>query len=62
MTPTEMSDPVYHDEDAARRHLEATRWLSGQPTCPLCGDVEAPRSLQGRVDGCRLVLLPVVQE
>ena len=51
MTPTEMSDPVYHDEDAARRHLEATRWLSGQPTCPLCGDVEAPRSLQGESMG-----------
>lgn len=47
MTPTEMSHPVYHDEDAARAHLEAVRWPSGQPTCPLCGDVDAPRALQG---------------
>ena len=47
MTPTNMSDPVYHDEDAARRHLETVRWPSGQPTCPHCGVVNQARPLQG---------------
>ena len=47
MTPTNMSDPVYHDEDAARRHLEAVRWPSGKPTCPHCGVVDQSRPLQG---------------
>lgn len=36
MTPVEMSNPVYHDEEAARRHIEAVRWPNG-PVCPFCG-------------------------
>ena len=36
MTPTALSDPIYHDENAARAHLEATRWPHG-PVCPKCG-------------------------
>jgi transposase-like protein len=36
MTPVEMSDPIYHDEEAARKHLEAVRWPNG-PICPHCG-------------------------
>lgn len=51
MTPTSMSDPVYHDEDAARQHLEAVRWPNGQPTCPHCGVVDQARPLQGRSMG-----------
>jgi transposase-like protein len=47
MTPTEMSDPVYHDEEAARLHLEALRWPSGQPVCPLCGVTDQARTLNG---------------
>lgn len=27
---------IYHNEDAARKHLEAIRWPNG-PTCPHCG-------------------------
>jgi transposase-like protein len=34
----EFTDPIYHDEDAARRHLEAIRWPDG-PYCPYCGSV-----------------------
>jgi transposase-like protein len=41
-----MSDPVYHDEDAARALLEAVRWPNG-PTCPLCGSTDQARALNG---------------
>jgi transposase-like protein len=51
MTPTNMSDPVYHDEDAARLHLETVRWPSGQPICPHCGVVDQSRPLQGESMG-----------
>ena len=37
MTPIELSNKVYTNEDAARKHLEAIRWPSGKPTCPICG-------------------------
>jgi transposase-like protein len=39
MFPVEMSDPIYHDEDAARKHLEAILWPAG-PVCPYCGIFE----------------------
>jgi transposase-like protein len=37
---TNLTDAIYTDEDAARRHLEAVLWPDG-PTCPHCGNVEA---------------------
>ncbi|MGH9781455.1 MAG: IS1595 family transposase [Candidatus Acidiferrales bacterium] len=36
LTPVELSNPVYHDDDAARVHMEAIRWPNG-PFCPYCG-------------------------
>src|SRR5947209_3640697 len=38
-TPELLSDPVYHDEDAARTFLEQSRWPEFV-NCPLCGSVE----------------------
>jgi transposase-like protein len=32
-----LSDPIFHDEDAARAHLEGIRWPNG-PYCPHCGN------------------------
>jgi transposase-like protein len=50
-TPIELSDPVYHDEDAARRHVESIRWPNGV-TCPHCGVVkEGVRPLAGNSMG-----------
>lgn len=34
-----ITDNIYHDEDAARAHLEAIRWPSGV-SCPHCGGTE----------------------
>ena len=42
-----LTDPIYHDDEAARLHLEAQRWPDG-PYCPHCGEVEAITRLQGR--------------
>src|SRR3954469_16054597 len=38
MAKPDFSEPHFHNEDAARRHLEAIRWPSG-PVCPHCGVV-----------------------
>jgi len=46
LTPSDMSDPVYHDEAVARRHLELLRWPEGV-TCPHCGAVSGVRALGG---------------
>jgi transposase-like protein len=47
MTPVEHSHPIYHDEDAARAHIEFIRWPDG-PVCPHCGVInEGIRPLLG---------------
>jgi transposase-like protein len=33
---TNLADPIYHDDDAARAHLETLLWPHG-PNCPRCG-------------------------
>src|SRR5437588_9346749 len=41
-----IQDPQYHDEDAARTHLEAKRWPNG-PICPHCGVIGEAYRLRG---------------
>jgi transposase-like protein len=36
---TDLTNPIYHDADAARTHLETLLWPKG-PVCPLCGVME----------------------
>jgi transposase-like protein len=36
---TDLRSPIYHDEDAARAHLESLLWPQG-PVCPRCGVME----------------------
>jgi transposase-like protein len=36
----DLTAPIFHDEDAARAHLETLLWPSG-PTCPRCGAKDA---------------------
>lgn len=38
-----ITDKIYHDEDAARSHLETLRWENGI-SCPLCGGTEKIKS------------------
>ena len=56
---TDLTNPIFTDETAARQHLEAQRWPDG-PVCPHCGSVEAHK-LEGKAsrpgvyqcNGCR---------
>lgn len=51
MTPVELSNPIYSDENAARAHIESVRWPHGV-TCPHCGVVkEGIRPLNGKSMG-----------
>ena len=40
-----VTDPIFHDDDAARAYFEARRWPDG-PYCPHCGSVSVVR-MQG---------------
>ena len=42
-----LTDPIFHDEDAARRHFEALRWPDG-PICPHCGSVANATEMKGK--------------
>ena len=42
-----LSDPIFHDEDAARAHFEALRWPDGA-VCPHCGVVGEATELKGK--------------
>lgn len=42
-----LSNPIYHDKDKAREHLEAIRWPDG-PICPHCGVVDNAAELRGK--------------
>lgn len=44
---TALTDPIFHDEDAARRHFEALRWPDG-PICPHCGSIDNATELKGQ--------------
>jgi transposase-like protein len=43
---TNLADPIYHDDDAARAHLERLLWPQG-PVCPHCGTVDNATQLKG---------------
>jgi transposase-like protein len=43
---TNLADPIYHDDDAARAHLERLLWPQG-PVCPHCGVVDNATQLKG---------------
>src|SRR3954453_11233516 len=40
--PAYISDPIFHNEDLARAHMEASRWPDGA-YCPHCGSTNVHR-------------------
>jgi transposase-like protein len=44
-----LNDPIFHNDDAARAHLESIRWPDG-PNCPHCGNADPTRirALKGK--------------
>ena len=45
-----LSDPIFHDEEAARAYLETQRWPDG-PICPWCGLGDRVKPLGGKSMG-----------
>jgi transposase-like protein len=37
-----ITNPIFHNEDAAQAHCEASRW-NGEPVCPHCGSLRVAR-------------------
>jgi transposase-like protein len=44
---SDLSKPMFHDENAAREWLEARLWANGR-ICPHCGTVEQSTLMQGK--------------
>ena len=42
-----LTDPIYTDENKARKHLEAIRWPDG-PICPHCSVVDTAHRIKGK--------------
>ncbi len=47
MTKTNPKDPIFHDDTAARAHLEKLLWPQG-PVCPHCGVVDEATLMKGK--------------
>lgn len=47
---TDLTNPIYTNEEAARAHLEAIRWPEG-PVCPYCGVTDESKALGGQSMG-----------
>lgn len=43
---TNITDPIFHNEEAAQAHIEASRW-NGEPNCPHCGSLKV-RRMEGK--------------
>ena len=43
---TDLTNPIFHDEDKARAHFESLRWPQG-PVCPFCGSVDNATAMKG---------------
>ncbi|MEX2643114.1 MAG: IS1595 family transposase [Acetobacterales bacterium] len=43
----DLTNPIFHNVDAARKHLEAIMWPEG-PVCPHCGETENVKRLAGK--------------
>jgi transposase-like protein len=43
----DLTDPIFTDEEEARKRFEALRWPNG-PVCPHCGSVNNATALKGK--------------
>jgi transposase-like protein len=59
--PELLSDPVYHDEEAARLYVQEVRWPDGV-FCPFCGTLDNIRPLGGPSMGPGWFYCPACQD
>ena len=43
---TDLTNPIFHNEEAAALHIETSRW-NGEPSCPHCGSL-TPTRMKGK--------------
>lgn len=60
-TPELLSDPVYHDEEAARLYVQEARWPDGV-FCPFCGTLDNIKPLGGESMGPGWFYCPSCQD
>jgi len=60
-TPELLSDPVFHDEEAARLYVQECRWPQGV-YCPFCGSLDDVRPLGGESMGPGWFYCPSCQD
>src|SRR5688572_22389216 len=60
-TPELLSDPVYHDEEAARLYIQEARWPDGV-YCPFCGTLDDIKPLGGESMGPGWFYCPSCQD
>src|SRR3954466_761259 len=60
-TPELLSDPVYHDEEAARLYIQEARWPDGV-YCPFCGALDDIKPLRGESMGPGWFYCPACQD
>ena len=48
MSAADLTNPIFHDEDAARSYFEAIRWPDGKPVCPHCGVIGETTLVKGQ--------------
>jgi transposase-like protein len=46
--PTDLTNQIFRNEDAARAHFEAIRWPDGKPICPHCGAIGESTRINGQ--------------
>jgi len=42
----DFSNPIFHDDNAAREYMESLRWANGR-FCPKCGEMERTSPVAG---------------
>ena len=47
---THLNNPIFQNEDKARKYLESQRWPDG-PFCPFCGQFDTVKKLGGKSMG-----------
>ena len=48
MSAADLTNPIFHNEDAARAYFEAIRWPDGKPVCPHCGVIGETTLVKGQ--------------
>ena len=46
--PVDLTNPIFHNDEATRAHFEGIRWPDGKPICPHCGVIGQATLVKGK--------------